>query len=150
MRLRPSGNHAMVSKKLKIILDTNILISFLITRDFEKLDDFILSGKIILLFSEELLDEFISVIQRPKFHKLFLPHDVETLMNFFMDQGLLIDVVSDLNPCRDIKDNFLLNLANDGEADYFISGDKDLLDLDPFGKTRIVTISEFLNLMNKI
>jgi len=137
----------MTSKILKIILDTNILISFLITRDFEKLDDFILSGKIILIFSEELLDEFISVVQRPKFHKLFLPDDVESLINFFLDQGLLVDVVSDLNPCRDPKDNFLLNLANDGEADYLISGDKDLLDLDPFGKTRIVTMSEFLKMI---
>jgi len=50
----------MANKKIKIILDTNILVSFLITRDYKKLDDFILSGKIILIFSDELLDEFKS------------------------------------------------------------------------------------------
>jgi uncharacterized protein len=140
----------MQSKKVKIILDTNILVSFLITKDFEKLDDFILTGKILLVFSHELMDEFITVVQRPKFQKLFSADDIELIVNFLLDHGCIIDVVSDLKLCRDKKDNFLLNLANDGDADYLISGDKDLLDIDPLGKTRIVTISEFLNLMNKI
>jgi predicted nucleic acid-binding protein len=42
------------------------------------------------------------------------------------------------------KDNFLLALAKDGKAHYLLTGDKDLLDLEKFGKTRIVTISHFL------
>jgi putative PIN family toxin of toxin-antitoxin system len=135
----------MASKKLKIILDTNILVSFLINRDFEKLDDFILSGKITLIFSDELLDEFITVIRRPKFQRFFSSEDIEILLNFFLDHGLLINIVSDINLCRDHKDNFLLNLAVDGDANYLITGDKDLLELDIVGNTSIITMSEFLN-----
>ena len=138
----------MASKRLKIILDTNILISFLITKVYDKLDDKIVSGKIILLFSKELLQEFISVIQRPKFQRFFSIEDVEILINFFLDNGLLIEIVSDLDLCRDKKDNFLLNLAADGKADFLITGDKDLLELDPVGDTRIITISEFLGIQD--
>lgn len=134
----------MASKKLKIILDTNILVSFLITRDFEKLDDLIFSGKVTLIFSDELLDEFISVVQRPKFQRFFSPDDIEILVNFFLDHSMLINIVSDLNLCRDKKDNFLLNLAIDGKANYLITGDKDLLELDIVGNTSIITMSEFL------
>jgi uncharacterized protein len=46
--------------------------------------------------------------------------------------------------CRDPKDNFLLSLAADGNADFLLTGDKDLLDLEKFGETIIVTISDFL------
>jgi putative PIN family toxin of toxin-antitoxin system len=138
----------MASKKLKIILDTNILISFLITKEYNKLDDKILSGKIILLFSKELLEEFITVIQRPKFQRFFSLEDVEILINFFLDNGMLIEIVSDLELCRDKKDNFLLNLAADGKADFLITGDKDLLELDPVGDTRIITISELLGIQD--
>ena len=139
----------MASKKLKIILDTNILISFLITKKYNKLDDKILSGKIVLLFSKDLLEEFITVIHRPKFQKFFATEDVEILLDYFLDNGLLIEIVSELDLCRDKKDNFLLNLANDGEADFLITGDKDLLDLDPFEKTRIITITELLRFLDK-
>lgn len=55
----------------------------------------------------------------------------------------LIDVESTITVCRDPKDNFLLALAKDGKADYLITGDKDLLDLQKFGKTKIITIANF-------
>ncbi len=137
----------MASKKLKIILDTNILVSFLITKEYEKLDNKIFSGKIILLFSDELIDEFISVVQRPKFMKLFSPDNIDILVNFFLDDGLLIDIESNIDLCRDKKDNFLLNLALDGKADYLITGDKDLLILSSIGGAKIITMSEFLLLI---
>jgi predicted nucleic acid-binding protein len=47
--------------------------------------------------------------------------------------------------CRDSKDNFLLSLAVDGNADYLITGDKDLLILEKVNKTLIVTIQEYLS-----
>jgi predicted nucleic acid-binding protein len=78
--------------------------------------------------------------------KLRIILDTNILINFFLDSGLLIDIVSDLNLCRDKKDNFLLNLAMDGKADFILIGDKDLLELNPSGNTRIIPISEFLRI----
>ena len=57
----------------------------------------------------------------------------------------LIEVESSVTVCRDPKDNFLLALAKDGKADYLLTGDKDLLDLIKFGKTKIKTITEFID-----
>ncbi len=58
----------------------------------------------------------------------------------------LIKVESVVTICRDIKDNFLLALAKDGNADYLLTGDKDLLVLQKFGKTKITTIANFIEL----
>ena len=56
----------------------------------------------------------------------------------------LIEVASIVTICRDSKDNFLLALAKDGKADYLLTGDKDLLELKKFGKTKIEKITTFI------
>ncbi len=56
----------MPNKVSRIIIDTNLWISFLITKDFSKLDELIFAKQAILVFSEELLDEFLEVAKRPK------------------------------------------------------------------------------------
>ncbi len=53
-------------KREKVILDTNLWISFLISKRFALLEKLIIEGKIKLIFSKELIDEFISVSRRPK------------------------------------------------------------------------------------
>lgn len=59
----------------------------------------------------------------------------------------LIKVKTDVKVCRDIKDNFLLSLAKDGGANFLLTGDKDLLALMNYGKTSILTITDFLKLL---
>ncbi len=58
----------------------------------------------------------------------------------------LIAVESVVTICRDTKDNFLLALAKDSNADYLLTGDKDLLVIKKFGETKITTISAFIDL----
>ncbi|MCK5838814.1 MAG: putative toxin-antitoxin system toxin component, PIN family [Bacteroidales bacterium] len=137
----------MKIRKIKIILDTNIWISFLITKDFKKLDLLIKREKIQLLFSNELLEEFISVAQRPKFKRYFTKDDIEKLLDNFDYYGEIIEVKSDIKECRDIKDNFLLNLAIDGKANYLITGDNDLLNMHTIQNTKIVSITDFLKII---
>jgi len=57
----------------------------------------------------------------------------------------MIEVKTKINICRDTKDNFLLELATDGKADFLITGDNDLLSLKKIEKTSILTIRDFLN-----
>ena len=47
----------MVGKKIKVILDTNIWVNFLISKTFSKLDHFIVDGNIELLFSEDIAEK---------------------------------------------------------------------------------------------
>ena len=133
-----------MQKKVRIIIDTNLWISFLITKDFAKLDEILISQKGILIFSKELLDEFIEVARRPKFRRFFSSSDIEELLETIDEFAVFIKVQTKIEVCRDPKDNFLLSLAIDGEADFLLTGDNDLLDLTKFGNTSIINISNFL------
>jgi hypothetical protein len=131
-------------KNKKIILDTNLWISFLITKNFNQIEKMIESGKITLVFSDELIEEFIEVVGRPKFKKYFSKKDVEKVFAYFDQFGELFSVKSNIKICRDKKDNFLLNLSADSNADYLLTGDKDLLVLEKIEKTKIITFTDFI------
>jgi putative PIN family toxin of toxin-antitoxin system len=128
----------------KIILDTNLWISFLITKKLIEIDNLIENKKITLIFSDELIAEFVEVVQRPKFEKYFSKEDIEKILNYFDQFGKLIKVKSDIQICRDEKDNFLLNLSVDSKADYLITGDSDLLVLEKIERTKIMNFTEFV------
>jgi uncharacterized protein len=134
----------MGKKVRRIIIDTNLWISFLITKDFIKLDEIIFSRQGILVFSQELLEEFLEVSGRPKFRRFFSSNDIEEILQTIGEYADYIKVQTQVDLCRDSKDNFLLSLALDGKADYLLTGDKDLLELATFGGTEIITLSEFL------
>ena len=70
----------MPNKVSRIIVDTNLWISFLITKDFTRLDEIIFSGNGILVFSDELLNEFLEVAKLPKFRRFFSPAAIEELL----------------------------------------------------------------------
>jgi putative PIN family toxin of toxin-antitoxin system len=133
----------MQNKPVRVILDTNLWISFLIKKDYSTLGSLLFSGQIVLVFSKESLSEFIEVTQRPKFKKYFSETDVIALTKVIDDYAEFVDVTANITTCRDEKDNFLLSLAVDGNADYLLTGDSDLLVLNPQGHTKIITISDF-------
>ncbi len=124
----------MQNKVSRIIIDTNLWISFLITKDFTKLDEIIFSRQGILVFSQELLDEFLEVARRPKFRRFFSASDIEEILQTIDEYADFVKVQTKIEVCRDIKDNFLLSLSVDGNVDYLLTGDKDLLDLTNLAK----------------
>lgn len=128
----------------KIIFDTNLWLSFLISKKYNQIDDLISVRKIQLIFSTELIEEFIAVAQRPKFEKYFSKNDIEDILRLLEYHGKLVEICSNIAICRDHKDNFLLNLALDSEADYLVTGDEDLLVLKNIKHTRICNWSDFL------
>ncbi|MEK6781698.1 MAG: putative toxin-antitoxin system toxin component, PIN family [Bacteroidota bacterium] len=134
----------MAKKADRIIIDTNLWISFLITRDFKKLDEKINKRRIRIFFSLESIDEFLTVADRPKFRRYFSKADIEQLIDIFDVYGEVVEVKSKVEVCRDHKDNFLLSLSRDSQANYLITGDKDLLDLKTFEGTKIIKMSDYL------
>jgi len=142
MKLSKWENHDMTNKK--IILDTNLWISFLISKKFNQIDKLIENKEITIIFSDELIEEFINVVSRPKFKKYFSKKDIEKVLEYFDQFGELINVKSNIQICRDEKDNFLLNLSVDSGSDYLISGDKDLLVLEKIEETKIMTFADFI------
>ena len=136
-------------KKTKIIIDTNLWISFLISREYEKLDYLFSSDKICLLFNERLFSEFVGVASREKFKKYFSENDIYELSLKMKKIAKMIPTKSTQNQCRDPKDNFLLDIAVDGKADFLITGDNDLLELKEIKKTKIIKISDFFKWQSK-
>ena len=132
-----------MTQKCRIIVDTNIFINFLISKQFEFMDKLLDSRKFELVFCNELLAELIDVTNRPKFCKYFTIEDVASIFEIIDSHAVFVNVVSSVTLCRDAKDNFLLSLAKDAKADYLLSGDNDLLVLKTFDVTKIVTIWEF-------
>jgi putative PIN family toxin of toxin-antitoxin system len=128
---------------LKVIIDTNLWISFLLTKQYAFLETLLIQKRVKLIFCSELLNEFIEVVQRPKLSKFFQQEDIENLIDIIDQYAEFIKIKSVIDVCRDKKDNFLLALAVDSKANFLITGDHDLLVIKKIGKTEIVTMSEF-------
>jgi putative PIN family toxin of toxin-antitoxin system len=139
----------MRSQKNKVIIDTNLWINFLLTKALSRFDSIIARRRLNLIFSQELVDEFVEVTQRKKFRKYFSLQDVESLLIKIRNRAIFIEVTSRATTCRDAKDNFLLALATDSRATHLITGDKDLLILERYGNTKILTISEYLTELHR-
>jgi putative PIN family toxin of toxin-antitoxin system len=130
-------------KPSKIIIDTNIWISFLIGKELQDLKDLIASEKVKVITTDQLINEIKLVTSRDKLKKYFNQDKVSDLIS-------LLDILADKvkikkidKICRDPKDDFILALSKESRANYLITGDKDLLDIKVYGRTKIVTVKQF-------
>ena len=114
-------------KSIKVIFDTNIWISFLIGKKLLLIKDLIISKQLVIVLSDQLLLEIRTVTQRPKLRAYFPAEKVEELIEFLLTVGQRYDASPVYQLSRDPKDNFLLDLADKSQADYLVTGDKDLL-----------------------
>ncbi|MCA1744674.1 MAG: putative toxin-antitoxin system toxin component, PIN family [Bacteroidales bacterium] len=133
----------MTSKNIKVIFDTNIWISFLIGNRLGNIKRHIVDGEVTIITTEQLLMEIRTVTKREKLKKYFPKDSVKELIE-------LLDTIADnveIEPkhffCRDPKDNFLFDLIDFSKADYLVTGDKDLLEHNPFKSAQILTPNEF-------
>lgn len=136
----------MPAKSDRLVVDTNLWISYLLSDELLQLDALLSDEHVTLLFSQELLAEFIAVASRPKFKKYFSATDIQNLLSVLNTVGEFVDVKTSVNICRDQKDNFLLALCYDGNASFLITGDKDLLSLKKYRRTRIVSFRDYFKI----
>jgi len=127
------------------VLDTNILISrFLVpTGAAAKAVDRALSEG-ILLVSDATLGELVDVLARPKFDPYVTVADRANFIRLLGGVSRVVPIISQVQACRDTKDDKFLDVAINGAADALITGDRDLLALDPFHGVRIIHPAEFL------
>ena len=127
---------------MRLVIDANLWISFLLSPDSRyRLES--IYGSHRLLVSEELFNDLGNAIRKPYPAKRINRVEYEELVSLLRTDTELVDVHSVVEVCRDPKDNFLLALAKDGNADYLITGDDDLLVLETFEKTKIVKLTDF-------
>jgi putative PIN family toxin of toxin-antitoxin system len=134
---------------VKAVIDTNIWISFLIGKLLSGLDDYILEGQLEVVISDEQLEEITTVLRRPKFRKHFSPDDIEEFLSLIYKTAVIVKIHHTIKDCRDEKDNFILETAIRGKADYIVTGDKDLLILNPYRGKKIIGFREFEDIIKE-
>lgn len=133
---------------VKVVIDTNVLISGLLKtsvtcrRIIHKLSN----KEFSLIVSKEILEEFIEVMGRPKFHHIIMKETAERLIEVIRTQASIVHPRQKLTICRDPEDNKFLEAASEGKADFLITGGEDLLSLESLHKTRILSPSEFVKI----
>ena len=127
------------------VVDTNILISAFIlpnSTSREALNKAREEGYIII--SQEFADEFTEFFIRPKFDK-YLPLEIRLeIIDDFISLAHLIKPSVEIVECRDPKDDKFLELAYAAKAKCIITGNQDLLILNPFKGIPIINAAEFL------
>lgn len=129
---------------MRVIVDTNLWISCLLGHKFQKMYSSVRNGEIHLVICGQLLEEIARVFERPKFQKICKNYELRELLDFLDDEGQSFSLRNEYpSLCRDPKDDYLLELAICSSADFIVTGDKDLLELERVGRTVIISPVDF-------
>lgn len=137
---------------LRVVVDTNIIVSGLFWQGPPKqLYQGLVSGHFDLLLTELLLDELRDVVTREKFETRFAAigfSPSEFLLQYEANAIMVEPAAIPIDAVRDPKDRAVLACAVGGEADYVVSGDKDLLVLGHYQSILIITAVQFLDMVD--
>lgn len=127
------------------VFDTNVIISALLFNDSIPGRAFIRAlnhGRILV--SGALVGELSRVLGRDRFDRYITREERDEFLGSLIRESDLIEITETVQVCRDPKDDQVLELAVNGNATYIVTGDTDLLVLNPFRDVEIVTPAEFL------
>jgi len=130
---------------LNLVLDTNVLISAIVFGGKPReILEFIIEGRLRLSISEYILDKMKSVLSRKKFgfslsviHHII--HEILAIAEY-VEPRKTVSLIK-----NDVADNNILACALEAQANFIITGDQHLLELELFEDTRIRTPAGFLN-----
>ena len=131
-------------KIIRIAIDTNLWVSHVFNQFQSHLNAILEDKDVEIITSPELTRELFAVLNRTKFQDKISPQLIVAFRILYEQSTLNVEVTSEVSDCRDAKDNFLLGLALDAKLDFLLTGDSDLLILDPYGQTRIMKIADFV------
>lgn len=135
---------------MKAVLDTNVLISATVTKGtcYEVLRKGFLDDYRILLSSDTIQEYRNTLLDRPEKFKL-TEEEIRKRVEMLEYFGTFVTVKTDIVEIKeDPSDNMFLELAVDGGANYIISGDPHLLNLEDYRKIEIVEPRAFLKILN--
>lgn len=129
------------------VLDTNTLVSGLGWPDGPpgQIIDLALDGRFLPVTSRSLLEEFGRVIEYPKLQAMFA--DPMSYVLLVETMSIFVDPSTKVNAVSDPADNHVLEAAREAHADFVVTGDNDLLELENFEGSEILTPKEFLRVI---
>ena len=145
----PSGRRG---DGVRLVLDTNVVVSALIwDGQPERLIDLAVSGDVALFSSAELLDELAGVLERGKFVAPLASRDLTPAFltgRYGAVTTLVLPAPLDRVVPADADDDHVIGAALAARADVIATGDRHLLDLDPYRGIRILTPAAVLELLD--
>ena len=138
---------------IRAVLDTNLLISYLLTHRppiATLIDHHLARDDIVLVTAPELLAELDRVLTYPKLQRYYTDEERTRFVALVMALGEVVDLPETIpRICRDPDDDRLIACAVVGEADVIVSGDNDLLALERVGDIPILTAAQFLAMLEQ-
>jgi putative PIN family toxin of toxin-antitoxin system len=142
---------------IRVVLDTNVFVSAILTPEGPpaKILEIALAGNMTLVISPPILREIGQVFQYPKIINLLkkrgiTPEEVEKAVLKILKTSFLTPGQLSLEGfSRDPADDMVISGAVEGKANFIISGDRDLTDLQSFQDIRILAPAAFLRLLEE-
>jgi putative PIN family toxin of toxin-antitoxin system len=138
---------------MRVVIDTGVLVSALIQKHGTpgRVLKYLRDGNFSIIYSKPLQLELVEVLNRPIFRQKYhiQPSDIMALIRLTHLRGELVIPQQTIDACRDPKDYKFLEAALTGQAEVIVSGDEDLLGLNPFRGISIITPAEFVRLFEK-
>lgn len=130
---------------LKLVVDTNVLISAALSGQGTpaKLLRLVLDGH-TLVFSQPTFNELQSRLYRPKFDRYITLEQRQRLLHDFNACAHWVELAPYPTYCRDPDDDKFIATALQAQADWLVSGDRDLLEAQPPADLRILTPAQAL------
>lgn len=135
---------------MRVIIDANLFVSFLLTRGETIASIFSLweKKKFVCLMTEEIKLEIFQVVKRFIIKGLISETNGFALLRRLKRNCELVESFSKIEITPNKKDNRYLACALDGEADYLVTGDKKhLLSLKKIGTAKIISPKKFLKIV---
>jgi hypothetical protein len=130
----------------RFVLDTGVIVSaVLLPRSVPRQTVDLAFVRGIVLASADTIGELDEVLRRSKFNRYLREEERLLFLAAFIRDAKVVDVTERLTECRDPKDDKFLELAVSGNATCIVSGDDDLLVLNPFRGVAILTPQEFIS-----
>ncbi len=134
--------------KIRLVFDTNCLVSAMLSPDSLVADSFRKAlNQGVIITSTECYQKLIEVLHRPKFKKYFSDSDLSFIQEILLKELKFQIIESKIDACSDSKDDKFLSLAKDGKADFLVTGDKDLFEMERFEGTEIITPRNFIEIL---
>ncbi len=129
----------------KIILDTNVIISSLIQKNYPYLIvEYCIESNVKVCLSTALLEEYLEVLARPKFSKFpDFKSNADFLIARLSEISEVYEPKSKIDIIEDEPDNRILELAKISEADFIITGNTNDFTMNTFGKSKVVSPKEY-------
>lgn len=146
---RESWTSCCVRSNPRCVFDTNVLISALLFAESKPAQAFFFAlrnGEVLV--SADVVSELDEVLGREKFRRYVTEEERERFLRSLLRETRLVEIREKFTACRDPKDDKFLELAVNGSADCIVSGDDDLLTLNPFRDVAILTPKDFLDALS--